>query len=239
MKKFSDLIFPNNIYCICCGAIVNDNAKYSMCDKCIRKIHWIEEKFCEKCGKIIQEDYYGGKCKDCKNKIHQFNRGYVCTKYGLYERVLMMDYKYGDKAYIGRVLAEIMVERISLEDLNIDFIIPVPIHRSRKKERGYNQAEILSNGICNKIRIAYLKKAVVRIKKTRPMKALSVNDREENVQSAFQIRSRYESILRESKVLLVDDIYTTGSTVDSLAKLLLEKGVKEVNVLTFSAGKNQ
>ncbi len=239
MKSIIDLIYPKNIYCICCGAIIDNKSKYSICDKCIRKIHWIEDKFCEKCGRIIERDYVDTRCKDCKSKAHQFNQGYVCTKYGLYERVLMMDYKYGDKAYIGKILAEIMAERIAVETLEVDLIIPVPIHASRKKKRGYNQAEILSKEIGRKLGKRNLNTAVIRTKKTKPMKSLNVNEREENVMKAFQIRGRYREDLIGKKVLLIDDIYTTGSTANSLSRLLVEEGVKEVNVLTFAAGKNQ
>ncbi len=235
MKNLFSLIYPQSIYCISCGAIINQYAKYSLCGKCISKFQWIEKRICQKCGRIISSEEKI--CKDCENKTHEFTKGYVCAQYGLYERTVMMDYKYGGEAYLGRIIGRIMAERISIEKLNIDLILPVPIHKERKKKRGYNQAEIISKTMGKEIDVLTLNKAIKRKKNTKPMKSLDSSQREENVKEAFIIEQRYYAKIKGKNILIIDDIYTTGSTVNSVAKCLVEGGSGEVNFLVFAAGK--
>ncbi|MEG0661966.1 MAG: double zinc ribbon domain-containing protein, partial [Anaerovoracaceae bacterium] len=131
-------IFPPSIYCIACGSVIDKTRHYALCDACIEKFHWVRESTCEKCGKRLNVEYQHTLCYDCRDLIHDFDQGYTCTQYGLYERVVMMDYKYSDKSYIGKILGDILADRMEGEPLNIDLVIPVPIHKSRGKSRGYN-----------------------------------------------------------------------------------------------------
>ena len=91
IKEVLRFIYPESIYCICCGSIIDASRSYSLCDNCIEKIKWIGERTCEKCGKILQQDYSHEFCEDCRNAVHYFDKGYTCCQYGLYERALIMD----------------------------------------------------------------------------------------------------------------------------------------------------
>lgn len=241
--KLLEILFPSNIYCMTCNAIINKKSKYAICDKCLKRFHWIEDATCEKCGKIISNNYLGQKfCVDCKENEHYYNRGYVCAQYGLYERTIIMSFKYGNKPYIGKILGKIMAERFVIEKNNpedeVDIIIPVPIHKKRERKRGYNQAEILATVISKELKIPLGKKVVYRTKNTVPMKSLGALERTENVKNAFEVNQEHSNALINKKILLVDDIYTTGSTIDSVSKLLLEVGAEKVDFLAFAAGKN-
>lgn len=238
LKKVLNMIFPNCIYCITCGSIIDNTRSYSICDNCIEKFHWVSGKTCEICGKILDKNSRRKLCYDCMSTEHSFDKGYTCTQYGLYERVVMMDYKFADKSYLGRILGQIMYDRISCENLSIDYIIPVPIHWKKKKERGYNQAEIMANVIGKSMNKKVLNNVLVRNRWTDSMKDLGAQERRENVKDAFSIISESRNSIGDKVILLIDDIYTTGSTLDSCARELKKAGVDKVFVLTFAAGGN-
>ncbi len=116
---------------------------------------------------------------------------------------------------------------------NPDVIIPVPLHRARRRKRGYNQAQILAENLGKMLCIPVDSKSLARRKKTSPQKKLGHNERKKNLKNAFAVTSAFRPV---RKVLLADDIYTTGNTLDAAAKALKEKGVEKVYFLTISIG---
>jgi len=238
LERFWDLIFPSNIYCICCGSIIDPTRPYALCDRCVQKFHWTGKKTCGKCGKIMEEDYAHDWCIDCRDMEHQFIKGFTCARYGLYERVLMMDYKYHDKAWIGRKVGDILADRMEWETFRPDLVVPVPIHKNREAKRGYNQVDLMARRYARLTGLTLDNRLMFRIKDTMPMRNLGVTERVANVSKAFAIRKGGDAVLANKTILLIDDIYTTGSTADSCAETLLRGGAKEVWLLTFASGSN-
>jgi competence protein ComFC len=238
LEKLWEFIFPSNIYCVCCESVIDKTRPYALCDRCVQKFHWMGKKTCMKCGKILEEGYAHDLCIDCRDMNHQFVKGFTCTRYGLYERVLMMDYKYHDKAWIGRKLGDILADRMQSESFRPDLVVPIPIHKDREAKRGYNQAELMARHYAKLAKITLDNRTLIRTKNTLPMRNLGVTDRIANVREAFSIRKGSEDILAGKIVLLIDDIYTTGSTADSCTQTLLQAGAKEVWLLTFASGSN-
>lgn len=238
LERFWEWIFPSNLYCICCGSIIDNTRTYGLCDRCVRKFHWLDKKTCVKCGKILEDGYTHEKCVDCRTMDHRFIKGYTCARYGLYERILMMEYKYKDKAWIGRKVGDILADRIKDEGLAPDLVVPVPIHKTREARRGYNQVDIMARIFAARMGWPVDNRTLVRTKNTLPMRNLGVPERVANVEDAFALRpGRAQNVVNKS-ILLIDDIYTTGSTADSCAKTLLEGGAREIRLLTFAAGSN-
>jgi ComF family protein len=196
------------------------------------------KKICQKCGKILEEGYLHDWCIDCRTMEHQFVKGFTCTRYGLYERVLMMDYKYHDKAWIGRKVGDMLADRMQRESFRPDLVVPVPIHKSREAKRGFNQAELMARQYAMLAKLPLNRQILIRTKDTLPMRNLGVSQRIANVQDAFSIRKGGEALLAGKTILLIDDIYTTGSTADSCTQTLLRGGAKEVWLLTFASGSN-
>ena len=238
LEYFWEFVFPSNIYCICCGSVIDRSRPYALCDKCVQKFHWMGKKTCTKCGKILEDEYAHDDCVDCRDMSHQFVKGFTCARYGLYERVMMMDYKYHDKAWIGRKIGDILADRMQIEGFRPDLVVPVPIHKNREEKRGYNQAELMAKQYASLSQLQLQTRILFRSKDTLPMRNLGTTQRIANVCDAFSIRKGSEAILSGKIILLIDDIYTTGSTVDSCTKTLLEGGAKEVWLLTFAAGSN-
>jgi competence protein ComFC len=238
LEKFWEFLFPSNIYCICCDSVIDKTRLYALCDRCVRKFHWMGKKTCVKCGKILEEGYAHDRCIDCRNMDHQFVKGFTCTRYGLYERVLMMDYKYHDKAWIGRKVGDILADRMMGESFCPDLVVPVPIHKERAAKRGYNQVELMARRYAALTKLPLDNRLLIRTKNTLPMRNLGVSERIDNVRDAFALRKGSEVILAGKTILLIDDIYTTGSTADSCTQTLLQGGAKEVWLLTFASGSN-
>ena len=234
MNGILELIYPDNIYCICCGSYIDKTRNYSLCNDCTEKLHWINGRSCRKCGKALQDTYAGNICYDCLMYDHAFDTGLSCVTYGLYERAMVLDFKYKDKPYIGHKLGEIMGDRLLCEDEIFDLIVPIPIHRKRREERGYNQAEILAKKVAKKTGIEYNKSVLKRVKDTSVMRKLSPLERRENLRGAFE-SSGYA---RGKSILLIDDIYTTGATADECAKVLKDSGAVSVTIMSFASAAN-
>lgn len=232
------MLFPSAIYCIACGSMIDKSRPYALCDNCREKFHWASGKTCEKCGKPLQENYLHDRCMDCRQTAHLFHKGYACVQYGLRERGLLLSFKYAGKAYIGEKLAEIMADRIAPEGIRPDLVIPVPLHPARKKKRGYNQAGILAKHLARRLGVPFSEKLLLRTGKTFAMSKLTPGERRRNMENAFSIAPGRASRLSGKNILLVDDIFTTGSTADACCAALLSAGAAEVNLFCFAAGAN-
>lgn len=249
IERIADLLFPQDIYCLCCGSVTDSSRRYQLCDGCVTKFGWIGEDTCEVCGKPLSEmNKRRGLCYDCLRRGHIFDKGYTCSQYGLYERALVMDLKYRGKSYIARALGRIMADRIEAEcgeDMpGWDIVTWVPVHRKRLAERGYDQAELMAGFFVKSLAelkggagaggIPQLAGVLERAQQTAPMKDLSVAERMENVKGAFSVRRRAR--VEGKSILVIDDIYTTGATLDACAGALKEGGAARVEVMTFASG---
>ncbi|WP_027399194.1 ComF family protein [Anaerovorax odorimutans] len=235
-EDLMELIYPSNIYCIACGNLIDKTRPYSLCDSCVRTLKWNNKSSCEKCGKKLNESFSQNLCSDCMESQHFFEKGYSCVEYGLAERKILHNFKYKDKAYLCRKLSEIMYDRINLENLNVDMLIPVPMYIRKQRIRGYNQAELLTKYLSIYMQLPYYKKVLVRKHDTKPMNSLGVEERKENIKKAFTVKDKWVKIIQNKKILLIDDIYTTGSTVDECSRMLLNNGADKIYVFAFAAG---
>ena len=160
LEIFDRMLFPNNIYCLVCGAMIDESRPYSLCDQCVKEMHWINEgiqadggrqRVCAKCGKAFLASYQGELCYDCMHHAHAFEKGFSCLTYGLHERELMMDLKYNGKSYIASKMGEVLFDRMQWElaafadgGVTVDVVVPVPISADRMRKRGYNQSELMA-----------------------------------------------------------------------------------------------
>lgn len=238
IRYLLDLIYPSNIYCISCNKPIFAHDTYSLCPNCREGILWINEKACVCCGKALQNGYESSKCLDCLSLEHVFSKGYSCVTYGLKEKEILYNLKYNKKGYLSYKLSEIMGDRLSIEKLDADLIIAVPMNKKKKIKRGYNQAELLAKRLSKLSSIPCSSDILLRDKETEVMNQLSRDARRENMKDAFSINKDKIESIRNKKVLIVDDIFTTGSTADECAKTLMEKGALEVRIITFASGLN-
>ena len=237
-RKLTGLLFPSDIYCIACGSFIDGSRPYALCDSCLNTFRWANGKVCEKCGKPLSEDYHHGICVDCRETNHSFEKGYCCVQYGIYERELLLSFKYGGKTFIGEKLALIMADRLEAAGDDSDFVIPVPMHRKKLKKRGFNQAEIIAANLAKKLKLPYSAGILLRTGYTTAMSRLTPEERRINIENAFSTAPGAAEIIKGKKILLVDDIYTTGSTASACSMTLTESGARRVRVIAFAAGAN-
>ncbi len=232
IKEFLDLLYPPNIYCLCCGAVI-DGEEYGLCQTCIKSIRWANNKTCHTCGKVLQDWYVLKECTDCRDIDHIFDKGYTCAVYDDMTKPLIHGLKYGGKGYIAQNLATILADRLVG---SYQTVVPVPMHEKKKKSRGYNQAELMAKYLAIRMGLPMDTKSLIRGKKTQVMAKLSAHERRQNMFEAFEVA--LPENFAGKKILLVDDVYTTGSTADGCAKALKEAGANIVHVVTFAAGQN-
>lgn len=235
----SEAVFPSNIYCICCGSMIDGTRLYSLCDKCIKKLHWINGRTCEKCGKALPDTYRGRLCYDCMIYSHCFEKGYSCLTYGLHERELLFDFKYNGKGYLADKFADILYDRISCENVQADVIIPVPVSGKRLRKRGYNQSELMAKRLSGKWGVPVEDAALLRRKETPQLRGLAPVQREAALEGAFSVSNSGKRKIEGKRIVLLDDIYTTGATADACSKALTEAGAGEVLLLTLASGGNR
>ena len=237
-----DCIFPP--HCPVCGKVVSFQDG-RICFSCRKVLKYVQEPRCMKCGKAItgEEKEF---CWDCSKKEFSYIRGFSVWEYDENMRKSIAAFKYHQRAeyrfYYGEQIEERFGDR--LRSLRLDALIPVPLHRRKLNSRGYNQAELIAKQVSQKLQVPVCSKLLVRTKYTRPQKELDDTDRWNNLKTAFSIRKKEAERLRKNgifpeRVLLVDDIYTTGSTMEACTRTLMQAGVKEVYLLSLSIGRGK
>lgn len=214
-----DLFFPTNCKCMFCNC---ETPEFGICDNCYSMLPIIKGKTCEKCGG--ENHGRGAVCIECKNREHDFDKNYCVFHYTGDVRDKIVNFKQGGKKYYGYSFSW-LIERKYLEiDENIDIIIPVPINETRLKERGFNQSEVLCEELLltGKVDLNVL----ARVKDTPHQTGLNRENREKNLKGSFELLDKKK--IKDKNILLVDDIYTTGSTLNECARLLKSKGANKV-----------
>ncbi len=212
-----------------------EEGEEGFCSNCLSEIHWIEPPFCSICGiPFISKEVENHPCGTCLTHRKYFT---IARALGAYERSLqeaIHRWKYKGKvhltSYFTNWMADGLIHYWGLESLQL--LIPVPLHPQRLRERGFNQALLLVRELSRRTGIPYEKRILQKKKPTVPQVNLSGAEREKELRGAFLV-SRQED-LEGKVVLLVDDVYTTGATVNECSKVLLRGGAKRVDVLTLA-----
>lgn len=233
-----EFIYPENISCIICNNPINKSNTYSICKSCFNEMSFILDG-CIKCGKPIiyhsleKQDISG--CSSCFNKTFYFDKSISCIEYNNISKRLILDFKYKNKTYMSNYIANIMKEKLEIENIEFDCILYVPLHKKRLKKRGFNQSKKIAiklEKLINKPSYDIL----IRKKYTKPLYNLSKEQRNKVLKNVFEIKN--EINLKNKNILLVDDIFTTGATVNEISKILKLEGVNKVYVITLLTRSN-
>lgn len=230
IRYIDALLFPP--HCVFCGKIL-DYREDSVCVDCLRNLPFILQPRCVRCGKEVENE--GDFCLDCMDGNHIFENGRAVWKYEGKVSESILRFKYHNQREYGETYAKWMVRCLGewILRMKIDVIVPVPIHKSRMLKRGYNQAELIAVEMGELMNIPVSTDGVVRIKKTVPQKKLSVLERMRNMQHSFRVE---KDVFAGKNVLVIDDIYTTGITIDALSAVLMKKGAGKVYFAAVSQG---
>lgn len=241
-----DLVYPPGLYCISCGKITDDSRTYRLCNDCMASVNWITDRRCAKCGRPLSPNDPGETCFRCSVRESSgspqcFDKGHACAGYGAVEQSVIFALKYGSRPDIGGTLGEILYDRMASEygeDVlagMYDLVTPVPTHRDKQAVRGYNHADLMGKSFAKRAGLRYDPEIVKRTRPTLPMKGLGPEARMANIQGAFDVRARKLPLIAGARILLIDDIFTTGATIDEIARILKDAGASRVDFLAFAA----
>lgn len=206
---------------------------------------------CVNCGRLLAADNKDRICRDCLSRIIYLNqpidiklsldRIWSVAVYDGVLKELIHQFKYKEKKYLANPLGKLLVDFVEkyLKEERFDYIVPIPLEKARQKKRGYNQAELLARILGEAVDKPILTNLVERRKKTKPQFGLNREERFENLSGAFEISKSGEqniSTIAGRTVLLLDDLATTGATLDECARALKEAGVSEVYGLVLAHG---
>ncbi len=239
MEGFADILYPCR--CPICDDVLSIGIKTTLCLKCIERVERVTEPSCMKCGKPL-EDETMQYCYSCKNSQHSYVQGKAAFVYNRSMRKSVAAFKYGTRKEYGRYYAEELVKKYGnwIEKTGAQAFIPVPIHRERYKKRGYNQAKVIADNIAKETDIPVIDDYLIRIKNTEALKELSAAERKISLEDAFLVSETSKLLYRNLRcVIIVDDIYTTGSTINECADTLKRAGVSKVYFLCACIGKDQ
>lgn len=237
LENFRDMVFP--VRCpVCDRPVYYYERKKGICSNCRKKLPFIKDNRCYKCGRALGADKKE-LCMDCRNKenIHLYVKGLSLCSYNDLMRESIYRMKYQGRKEYAKVYGKMMAEQFgtAIKRAGIEGIIPVPLHPKREYERGYNQAALLARALAKETGVKVYEDYVMRVCNTPPMKSLSTAERQNNLKKAFKIG---RNDVKLGITIIIDDIYTTGSTIDAVAKVLIEAGVSRVYFISLAIGED-
>ncbi len=227
----ADLVYPP--VCLGCGAMADRHG--GLCAVCWQGVAFIEKPYCPILGTPFSHDM--GEAIVSPEAIvdpPQFDRARAAVLYDGMARSLVQGLKYRDRTDLARTMAGWMLRASDGHIESCDAIVAVPLHRWRLMRRQFNQSAELARALARLSGRTFLPAALVRHRATRQQVGLGARQRQENVRGAFSVSEPGRAALFGRKVVLVDDVYTTGATVNAAARTLREAGVSDVTVLTFA-----
>lgn len=222
-----DLVYPRR--CAICGEIVSPKGQL-VCTDCYPRAQRVKEPRCLCCGKEVASEEQEF-CMDCMRRETYFEYGFSLWNYTDAMRKSIAAYKYHHRKEYAKFYSREFVDAFGAElmDLQPDALIPVPVHWTRYIERGYNQTAVLAKQIGSELDIPVLEDVLLRKRKTVAQKKLGHQERAKNLAHAFSVSEKWKNMSKSlSRVVLIDDIYTTGSTLNMCAKVLKQDADVEV-----------
>lgn len=235
--SFLQFLLPSR--CAVCQDTLRVGSRSVVCGGCWSRVRFLAPPFCPRCGRP-----FGGRpvahppshlCQDCRSRHPRYLLARSALLYDRDDplREVLLLFKHGRRDALGRHLGRLMAERATtlFGQPSVDAVVPVPLHRQRERERGFNQSEILASVVARSSRLPVLRKALIRIRSTLPQTG-KPRERARNVRGAFAVGN--PEMVKERILLLVDDVLTTGATVNECAKVLMKAGARGVLVYTLA-----
>lgn len=230
LRTFIDVILPPR--CLICGKAIHSCD--TLCSDCFAQISFISFPYCAHCGRPLalssDEQHY---CAMCLSNKDPFRLCRSAVKYDDFSKKLILDFKFSDCLENRTLLTNwLFLAGNDIFKAGIDLIIPVPLHYMRLFKRKYNQSAVLASGLSKLTGIPADYKSLQKIRHTIPQISCTGKQRVKNVKKAFDVTSPHN--IKGKRIVLIDDVFTTGSTLKECAKVLKKAGAKSVDTLTIA-----
>ena len=230
LKFLNNLLFPYNMKCIFCNKEIFRDSERGLCEDCKHNLPFTGIKTCEKCGQTIHD--MGRLCLSCKKSANKpYIKAFAPFQFDGKVIEVIHKLKYHNAKWLAEYLGRFILEEFYRQDIKIDVVVPIPLSEKRYKERGYNQAEIIC---CKFLESGFTvdNKNFIRTKHTNSQTNLTKVKRKENLKDAFTVVDK--SAFKDKTILLVDDVFTTGATMEEASKVLLKAKAKGIYCLTIA-----
>lgn len=225
------IFFPDDCNCIVCGKEIAKGSKYGLCEKCLQEMPFNNQHFCRRCGSPMENEAYF--CLECQNNNKFFDFARSSLVYENQVQRLILNAKFHNNRWVQKYFAEMLCDTYNQCKMKVDFIVPTPISNERLQERGYNQAELIAKPLAKLLGLECKSDIVIKTKDNKRQSELSIKERRENVKGVYSIKNRYQ--VKGKRILVVDDILTTGSTLSEIARKLKSAGASEVYGLVVAS----
>lgn len=218
--------------CLSCDIEIPDRSEFQLCDECRQKFDIIKGNVCLKCGEKLSDDNPNIKfCDSCHDKEYHFDRNFSFSYYTDVSADIVKKFKYGGRKYYAKFIAGMMLKSPEIFK-DVDIITYVPISRKRRRERGFNQAEEMAKELAKATGIEVME-LLVKSKDGKNQAKLNQAERLKNLAGSFSAKS--DGIkLTGKNILIIDDVFTTGTTLDECSKVLRKLKPKKIYTYTFA-----
>ncbi|MCR5178348.1 MAG: ComF family protein [Lachnospiraceae bacterium] len=224
------LLFPRR--CPLCDRVLPYGER--ICEQCADEIIYEKEPRCMKCGRSLENEGASMYCADCERHSHVYDHGYCMADYRSVARAIYR-MKYKNRRQNAEWFGDEMARKLGREILALrpQVLVPVPLHAKRMRKRGYNQAADLAKALSARLKIPVREDLIRRVRNTPPMKDLdSEEKRRNNMKNAFQLGS---DVVKYDRIMIVDDVYTSGTTIDAVAREFRKAGVLGIFFVTVAS----
>ena len=218
-------------YCNICNKETED--KSGICKDCLNAVSFhAKKRKCLKCGRIIPINSESI-CGVCQTENYNFDIAFSVYPYTKEFKEALLDFKFHGGFFRAKIFGALMTEALIKSRLHTDYLIPVPMRFSALRKRGYNQSLEIAYCMRKITKIPIISDGLIKIRNTAQQSALNTEERKENIKGAFSVNKFCANKIRGKEILLIDDVFTTGSTASECAKMLNEAGASGVNVITL------
>ena len=233
IRSFEIIFFPS--FCRLCSVLLESPNERQVCNSCWKSVKPARTSFCISCGRFFEGDFDPHFCDACLHEKPPYSRHRSCGRYmGKLKEVILLC-KFHNLPVLAEGLARFALDAVAHEDAlwwGLDSIVPVPLHPNRERERGYNHARIIAKYLAAFKNVQLLDKHLVKVKNVPPQMSLAMEDRLKSVRGAFAVNRQEE--VKDKVLLLLDDVFTTGSTVGECSRSLIKAGAQEVRAITIA-----
>ncbi len=234
LKKILSLIFP--AHCLYCHEIINKDGLF--CQKCWPKLQFITKPHCPICAFPFEVDIPNMQplCAKCVAKKPSFDRTLTIYRYNYVIKKIIADLKYLDQSFVAKKIAQTLLPILKNEITEDDILVAMPLHPNKLKQRKFNQSVKICQELIKKLpkKPIFHHDLIFRNKDTKPQVELRGQERASNMKKAFMLNKKYQNLVENRRIFLLDDVITTGATVENCSKALKRKKPKEIIIATLA-----